>query len=83
VVGIKSMIGHCLAGAAPLAAVAAVQSMRTGVIPPTINLETPDPACDLDYVPRVARRRAVRGALVNSFAFGGQNCTLALRKWRE
>ncbi len=80
VVGIKSMIGHCLAGAASLAAIAGVQSIRQGVVPPTINLDTPDPECDLDYVPNTARRHPIRTALVNSFAFGGHNCTLVFRR---
>ncbi|MGH9367440.1 MAG: beta-ketoacyl-[acyl-carrier-protein] synthase family protein [Thermoanaerobaculia bacterium] len=78
--GIKSMIGHCLAGAAPLGAIAGVLSIRQGVIPPTINLDTPDPECDLDYVPHTARRQPVRAALINSFAFGGQNCSLVFRR---
>ena len=53
-------------------------SIRTGVVHPTINLEMPDPECDLDYVPNSAREMAVRYVLSNSFGFGGHNCTLAV-----
>ena len=76
---IKSMIGHLLGAAGALAAIATVLALREGVLPPTINYETPDPECDLDYVPNVARRAPVRAALVNAFAFGGTNAVLALR----
>ena len=72
----KSMIGHALGGAGGMEAVACVQSIRTGAIHPTINYETPDPECDLDYVPNQARRAEVRIVLSNSFGFGGQNACL-------
>jgi 3-oxoacyl-[acyl-carrier-protein] synthase II len=72
----KSMIGHALGAAGALEAVACVETIRSGYIHPTINLETPDPACDLDYVPNVARRAPVRTVLSNSFGFGGQNACL-------
>lgn len=78
---IKSMTGHALGAAGALSAVAAVQAMHTGFIPPTINLENPDPACDLDYVPNVPRQADVNVALVNGFGFGGQNACVALKKW--
>jgi 3-oxoacyl-(acyl-carrier-protein) synthase len=58
-------------------------TLRDGVIPPTINYDTPDPACDLDYVPNLARRHDVRVAIKNSFAFGGQNAVLVLRNPEE
>ena len=56
-----------------------VLAMRDGVVPPTINLEHPDPACDLDYVPLIAREAQVRTAVVNAFGFGGQNCVVVLK----
>jgi 3-oxoacyl-[acyl-carrier-protein] synthase II len=76
---IKSMIGHALGAAAALEAVASICTIRENVIPPTINLEKPDPLCDLDYVPNVARRKEVNTVLSNSFGFGGQNCVLLFR----
>ena len=78
---IKSMTGHTLGAAGALSAVTAVQAMQTGFIPPTISLENPDPACDLDYVPNQARRAEVTVAMVNGFGFGGQNACLVLKKW--
>ncbi len=76
----KSMIGHlaCAAGAAE--AVAAVMTVRSGIIPPTVNYETPDPDCDLDYVPNKARHQAVNVCLSNSFGMGGQNCCLIIKR---
>lgn len=78
---IKSMIGHSLGGAAGLEAVACVQVLRHGVIPPTINLDRPDPELTLDYVPNEARQVTVDTVLSNSFAFGGQNAVVAFRKY--
>jgi 3-oxoacyl-[acyl-carrier-protein] synthase II len=75
----KSMVGHMIAAAGALGAMVSVLAMRDGLVPPTINLETPDPACDLDYVPLVAREAAVGTAIVNAFGFGGQNCVLVLK----
>lgn len=72
----KSMTGHTLGGAGALEAVVCIQTIRTGVLPPTINLTDPDPQCDLDYVPNVAREATVRAALSNSFGFGGHNACL-------
>ena len=77
----KSMIGHALGGAGALEAVACVKTILDGVIHPTVNQETPDPACDLDYVPNVARRQQVDIALSNSFGFGGQNTCIVLRRF--
>jgi 3-oxoacyl-[acyl-carrier-protein] synthase II len=77
----KSMIGHLACAAGAVEAVAAVMTIREGIIPPTINLETPDPECDLDYVPNKARRRAVNTCLSNSFGMGGQNCCLVFKKF--
>jgi 3-oxoacyl-[acyl-carrier-protein] synthase II len=73
----KSMIGHLLGASGGVEAIATVLTLKTGVIHPTINLDTPDPACDLDYVPKVARETRVRRALSNSFGFGGHNCCVA------
>jgi 3-oxoacyl-[acyl-carrier-protein] synthase II len=69
----KSMVGHLIGAAGSLAAMVSVLAMRDGVVPPTINLDTPDPECDLDYVPNVARPMTVDVAMVNAFGFGGQN----------
>ncbi len=75
----KSMVGHQLGAAGVVSALAAVLAIHEGVVPPTINLETPDPKCDLDYVPLTARRMPVRTALANGFGFGGQNGVIAFR----
>ncbi|MFZ5918877.1 MAG: beta-ketoacyl-ACP synthase II [Chloroflexota bacterium] len=77
----KSMVGHTLGAAGAVSALAAVLSIREGIIPPTINLETPDPECDLDYVPNVARRQPVRAAMINGFGFGGQNVALIIKAY--
>ena len=70
----KSMVGHLIGAAGALGAMTAVLAIRDGVVPPTINLMNPDPECDLDYVPNVARHMPVRAATANAFGFGGQNC---------
>jgi 3-oxoacyl-[acyl-carrier-protein] synthase II len=74
----KSMLGHTLGASGGVELIATIMSIRTGVVHPTINLDTPDPECDLDYVPNTAREMPVRFALSNSFGFGGHNCTLAV-----
>jgi 3-oxoacyl-[acyl-carrier-protein] synthase II len=76
----KSMTGHALGAAGGLEAVYTLMAMDKGVIPPTINYEEPDPECDLDYVPNVARDGAITAALSNNFGFGGTNATLLFRK---
>ena len=76
----KSMIGHALGAAGGVEAIAVVKSIQTGMIHPTINLEVPDDACDLDYVPNVGRQADVRVALSNSFGFGGQNACVVFTK---
>ena len=76
----KSMVGHMLGAAGGAEAVFAILAIRDQVAPPTINLETPDPECDLDYVPNEARAMQIDLALSNSFGFGGTNATLAFRK---
>jgi 3-oxoacyl-(acyl-carrier-protein) synthase len=79
----KSMHGHLMGGAGALEAIAAVQAVRTGIIPPTLNYEVPDPACDLDYVPNVARRADVRVALSNSVGLGGHNAAVIFRRYED
>lgn len=77
----KSMVGHTLGAAGAISAIAAVCSIRDGMIPPTINYENPDPACDLDYVPNAARKAPVRIAIINGFGFGGQNAVAVFRRY--
>jgi 3-oxoacyl-[acyl-carrier-protein] synthase II len=79
----KSLVGHALGGAGAVEMIACVKTITSGIIHPTINLETPDPDCDLDYVPNVAREADVNAVLKNSFGFGGQNACLVLKKFEE
>jgi 3-oxoacyl-[acyl-carrier-protein] synthase II len=79
----KSMIGHSLGASGAISALAAVLGFVHGVIPPTINLTNPDPACDLDYVPQQARVQQTNVALVNAFGFGGQNVVLVLKSYTD
>lgn len=79
----KSMVGHTLGAAGAISALQAILAIRDGVMPPTINQETPDPACDLDYVPNVARRMPVNVATINGFGFGGQNAVAVFRRFGE
>ncbi len=79
----KSMVGHLMGGSGAVEAIACVKTLETGIIHPTINYETPDPDCDLDYVPNRARQTNPRTALSNSFGFGGHNATLILGRWDE
>ena len=79
----KSMFGHLLGAAGAVEAIFTVLTIRDGIIPPTINYDTPDTECDLDYVPNIARRAQVNIALSNSFGFGGVNATLVFRKFAE
>ncbi|HCV44429.1 MAG TPA: beta-ketoacyl-[acyl-carrier-protein] synthase II, partial [Bacteroidetes bacterium] len=76
----KSMTGHLLGAAGAVEAIAAIMACYTDIIPPTINYEFPDPACDLNYTPNVAVKRNVRCALSNTFGFGGHNATLIVKK---
>ena len=78
----KSMTGHLLGAAGVVEAIFTILAIRDGVLPPTINLDNPDPACDLDYVPGAARRARVEVALSNSFGFGGTNGSLVFRALR-
>jgi 3-oxoacyl-[acyl-carrier-protein] synthase II len=79
----KSMLGHMIGGAGASEALICIMVIRNGIIPPTINLTHPDPECDLDYVPNVARQARVATALSNSFGFGGHNSVLIFREYTE
>jgi 3-oxoacyl-[acyl-carrier-protein] synthase II len=79
----KSMTGHLLAGAGALEALICTKVLQDGIIPPTINYETPDPDCDLDYVPNEARQASIHTAMSNSFGFGGHNACLILRQYDQ
>jgi 3-oxoacyl-[acyl-carrier-protein] synthase II len=79
---VKSMIGHLLGGAGGVEAVATILMMQHSLITPTINLENPDPECDLDYVPNVARPASIKIAMSNKFGFGGQNASLIFREYK-
>ncbi|MGW8181523.1 MAG: beta-ketoacyl-[acyl-carrier-protein] synthase II, partial [bacterium] len=79
----KSMTGHMIGAAGAIEAITCVLTICSGIIPPTINLDDPDPECDLDYVPNVARQKKVRTALSSSFGFGGHNSVLILREYAE
>ncbi|WP_050614310.1 beta-ketoacyl-ACP synthase II [Bacillus testis] len=77
----KSMTGHLLGAAGGVEAIFTVLALKEGIMPPTINLETPDPECDLDYVPNTARKKEMKAAISNSLGFGGHNATLAFKKY--
>jgi 3-oxoacyl-[acyl-carrier-protein] synthase II len=79
----KSMIGHCLGAAGAIELIATVMATKNDIVPPTINYETPDPDCDLDYVPNEAREMTVNVAMSNSFGFGGTNASLVVKKYSE
>ena len=79
----KSMTGHLLGAAGGLEAVISVLALNDGVIPPTINLDNPDPGCDLDYTPNTARERRFRYAMSNSFGFGGHNASVVIGQLRS
>jgi len=79
----KSMTGHLLGAAGGVEAIILALAIRDGMLPPTINLENPDPDCDLDYVPNKARQANVRTGISNSFGFGGHNATIVMRRLEE
>ena len=76
----KGQTGHCLGGAGAIEAVISIMAMRDGIIPPTINYETPDPDCDLDYIPNKARKADIKAVMSNSFGFGGTNGVVIFKK---
>jgi 3-oxoacyl-[acyl-carrier-protein] synthase II len=78
----KSMLGHLIASAGAIELIVSVSTIQKNVIPPTINYETPDPDCDLDYVPNEPREYGVNAVLSNSFAFGGQNASLVAERYQ-
>ncbi|MBW2117751.1 MAG: beta-ketoacyl-[acyl-carrier-protein] synthase II, partial [Deltaproteobacteria bacterium] len=78
----KSMTGHLLGGAGGVEAIFLSLTIKHGIIPPTTNYETPDPECDLDYVPNVARKADVKTGMSNSFGFGGTNASLIFKKYQ-
>jgi 3-oxoacyl-[acyl-carrier-protein] synthase II len=80
---IKSMLGHTMGAASALEAIACTIALKNDIIPPTINYETPDPECDIDCVPNTARRHTINIALNNSYAFGGNNASLVLKKFKQ
>ena len=77
----KSLVGHTLGAAGGVEAVITTLALEHGILPPTINYENPDPACDLDYVPNAARRQSLMTGMSNAFGFGGHNAVLAIRKY--
>ena len=79
----KSMHGHLLGAAGAIEAVLTIMALKEGIIPPTINLENPDPECDLDYVPNQARKQNLAYAMSNSFGFGGTNACLILKQMTD
>ena len=80
---IKSMMGHLIAAAGAVELITCIEAMRTGILPPTMNYETPDPECDLDYIPNKAREHKTRNCLSNSFGFGGQNTSLVVSAFQN
>ena len=79
---IKSMIGHAIGASGALSAAAAVQTLRTGIVPPTINYETPDPECPLDVTPNFAAEIRTDAVMTTSLGFGGHNAVLIFKRWK-
>jgi 3-oxoacyl-(acyl-carrier-protein) synthase len=79
----KSMTGHLLGAAGAVEAIICIKAINAGIIPPTINYEFPDPDCDLDITPNVAKKKAIRHAMSNSFGFGGHNVSLIVSQFEN
>ncbi|MDD3620560.1 MAG: beta-ketoacyl-[acyl-carrier-protein] synthase II, partial [Desulfobulbaceae bacterium] len=79
----KSMTGHMLGGAGGIEAAFTALTLHHGIIPPTVNLDNPDPDCDLDYVPNTAREKRINAAMSNSFGFGGTNGVIIMKRFAE
>ncbi|MFA5196377.1 MAG: beta-ACP synthase, partial [Bacteroidales bacterium] len=79
---IKSMLGHMMAAASSVEAIACCLTLKRGIIPPTINYETPDPECDVDCVPNRSRRQKTKIIMNNSFGFGGMNCSVVFASYK-
>ena len=79
----KSMTGHLLGASGGIEAIAALKAIEKQIVPPTINYMTPDPDCDLDYVPNTAEETQVNSVLSNTFGFGGHNAVVFMRKWQD
>lgn len=77
------MTGHLLGAAGGIEAIFTIKAIKDGIIPPTINYDTPDPDCDLDYVPNESRKQDIEAALSNSLGFGGHNATIAFKRFEE
>jgi 3-oxoacyl-[acyl-carrier-protein] synthase II len=75
------MTGHMMGATGALEAIFCIQAVREGILPPTIHYQTPDPACDLDYVPNKAREKKIEVAISNAFGFGGHNAVVVLKKY--
>jgi 3-oxoacyl-[acyl-carrier-protein] synthase II len=79
----KGSTGHCLGAAGGIEAIFSTYAVQKGLLPPTINYEEPDPACDLDYIPNEPRKADVRTAVSNSFGFGGHNASIVIRRFED
>src|SRR5438128_184624 len=79
----KSMTGHLIGASGAVETIICIKTILEGCVPPTINYEHPDPECDLDYVPNMARRKSVNAALTNSFGFGGHNTTIVVQRFED
>ena len=80
---LKSMLGHTMGACGTIETIACIRMINEGILAPTINYKTPDPDCDLDYVPNNARKSQIRTVLNNSYAFGGNNASLVIREFRK